>query len=75
MRQLFYRIAALRLMPEGAGCRYEAWIVVNGLGRAARGRCAVTADLEQALMEHVRAWYTEVTGRPLPTPDGQLPLL
>lgn len=74
MRRLFYRISNLRLTRENSGCRYEAWIVVNGLGSAARGRVDKPADLDAAVMADVRRIYLAVTGQPLPLPDGQMPL-
>jgi len=75
MRKLYYRLARLRVWPQDGGVAYEAWIMVNGLGRAARGRCAKRADLHAAIMADVARLYTLATGSPLPEPDGQLPLL
>jgi len=75
MRKLFYRLARLRVWPDHGGVKYEAWIMVNGLGRAARGRVNHRSELHAAVLADIARVYTEATGKALPNPDGQLPLL
>ena len=66
MKELLYRLTALRVTGRGAGCDYEMHILAEGKQKAVRGFCEKVADLDACVKAHIRQVYLELTGKTLP---------
>lgn len=75
MRPLFYRLTSAEVWRSPAGFTYCAHLLIQGHSKVIRGTIASMVELPAALQDATAAAYLAVTGEPLPTPDGQLPLL
>lgn len=75
MRKLFYRVVELKVFPGPGAIRWEAWLLIQGQGKPIRGQVSSPEQLDGSLHAAIAVAYQQVTGVPLPNPDGQLPLL
>jgi hypothetical protein len=72
---LRYRVVEVKAWPRTTGIGWEAYLLIQGRGKAIRGGVACMADLEAALKAAIREAYLGITGTELPAEDEQLPLL
>lgn len=75
MRQLFYRVVKASVWRDADQYRWEAWLLIQGQGTPVRGTISSMEQLETSMHSAIAVAYQKITGRPLPNPDGQLPLL
>lgn len=65
MRKQLFRLTNLRVTPDHAGVAWEAWVLVNGLGKCVRGRIGDATELPLVTADAIRTVYFEVTGKVL----------
>ena len=75
MRTLFYRVTACEVWRSIAGLTWCAHLRIRGKGMVIRGIVPDMGAFPAALQSATEAAYLQVTGEPLPTPEGQLKLL
>lgn len=75
MRALYYRQVETKVFRVPDGFRWEAWLLIRGIGKAIRGHVSDARQLPAAIQAAVAVAYLQITGEKLPSPDGQLPLL
>ena len=75
MRALYYRQVETKVFRDKEGFRWEAWLLIQGIGKAIRGHVTDARQLPDAIHAAVAVAYLQITGEQLPRPDGQLPLL
>lgn len=66
MKELLYRVVEARVIRQLRGFRVEAWLLIQGKGRAVHFDIPAIADLPIELGKAVSVAYQQVTGSSLP---------
>jgi hypothetical protein len=63
---LKYRVVEAKVLRQDKGFRVDAWLLIQGVGKAVHFDIESMADLPANLEKHIKAAYLQVTGLALP---------